>query len=155
MFKCSNAQILKCSSVQMFKCWKFQMFKCQMSNDNKVKLLLERTSGVPHFFCIRPNQQVKSSAGVWGVRWGIWKACPLQHNNMPRSSPFFRVFLTIFSQYLLSPIFLGFFPPQKYYLFILPPSLFARARWVYTWHPWSWMEWWWGTALQFCKSALD
>ena len=47
MFKGSNAQMLKCSNVQMLKCSNVQMFKCQMSNVNKVKLLSERTSGVP------------------------------------------------------------------------------------------------------------
>ena len=47
MFKYSNVQISKCSNVQMFKCSNVQMFQCQMSNVNKVKLLLERTSGVP------------------------------------------------------------------------------------------------------------
>ena len=31
----------------MFECSNVQMFKCQMSNDNKVKLLSELTSGVP------------------------------------------------------------------------------------------------------------
>ena len=42
--------MFKCSSVQMFKCSNIQMSKCPnvpMSNVNKVKLLLERTSGVP------------------------------------------------------------------------------------------------------------
>ena len=47
MFKCSNipifhAQKFKCSNVQMLKRSNFQM-----SNVNRVKLLFERTSGVP------------------------------------------------------------------------------------------------------------
>ena len=52
MFKCSNVSMFQCSNVpntQMFKCANVQMsdVKCQMSNVNKVKLLSERTSGVP------------------------------------------------------------------------------------------------------------
>ena len=45
MFKCSNVQIFKCSNVQMFNCSNAQILKC--SNVNKVKILSERTSGVP------------------------------------------------------------------------------------------------------------
>ena len=54
MFNCSNVQRIKGSKVQKFKFSNVQMFKCQMSNIkyqmsnvNKVKLLSERTSGVP------------------------------------------------------------------------------------------------------------
>ena len=42
--------MLKYSNLQMFQCSNDPMFKCsnvQMSNVNKVKLLSERTSGVP------------------------------------------------------------------------------------------------------------
>ena len=45
--QCSNVQMFKCSNVHMFTCSNAQMIKCQMSNVNKVKLLWERTSGVP------------------------------------------------------------------------------------------------------------
>ena len=47
--KCSDVQILKSSNVQMSKCSNVQISKdkYQMSNINKVKLLSERTSGVP------------------------------------------------------------------------------------------------------------
>ena len=55
MFKYSDVPMLKCSNAQIFKYLNVQMLnvKCQMSNDkyqisiNKVKLLLERTSGFP------------------------------------------------------------------------------------------------------------
>ena len=40
---------------QMFQCSNVQMFQCQMSNVNKVKLLSERTSGVPPVKVIRAS----------------------------------------------------------------------------------------------------
>ena len=50
MLKCSNAQMFTCSYVQMFKCSNVQMFKrsdVKYQTSIKVKLLSERTSGVP------------------------------------------------------------------------------------------------------------
>ena len=49
IFQYSNVQMFKCSNIQIFKFSNVQMFKCQMSylDVNKVKLLSERTSGIP------------------------------------------------------------------------------------------------------------
>ena len=70
MFKCSNVQIVKCSNVQMFKC---SNVKYQMSNVKKVKLLLERTSGVPPVIFFLNNvfslNISKKSAEAWLAQW--------------------------------------------------------------------------------------
>ena len=46
MFKCSNVQMFQCFTVAMYQCSNVQMYKSQI-NINKIKLLSERTSGVP------------------------------------------------------------------------------------------------------------
>ena len=83
MFKCSTSvQMFKYWNVQMFKCSNIQMFKCQVSNVkyqmsivNKVKLLSERTSGVPPiiFFIFWRNWRGSISSKEKNIH-GIWQS---------------------------------------------------------------------------------
>ena len=89
MFECSKRQMLKYSKDPMFKCTHVQMFnqiiKCsnvhmsnveyQVPNVNKVKLLSERTSGVPRVIFIMECHRTNTDTNINDIQYPEYAKC--------------------------------------------------------------------------------
>ena len=88
MFKFSNIPMYKCLNAQMFKSSNDQMFKCsnvhmsnveyQVSNVNKVKLLSERTSGVPPVIFIMECHRTNTDTNINDIQYPEYAKCFLK-----------------------------------------------------------------------------